>query len=181
MTSHIIQEIRRKEPNAEALIESVLFVADGPVAISRLGRLLNLPQASVDSLLRNLADQYQDRGLRLQRSGNDVQLTTAPECAAIVEEFLGLESSMRLSQAALEVLAIVAYLQPITRPRIESVRGVSSDSSLRTLLGLGLIEEAGRRDSPGRPILYCTTPDFLQYFGISSLDELPPSPMDEEE
>jgi segregation and condensation protein B len=110
-----------------------------------------------------------------------VQLTTAPQASEIIEHFLGLEVTTRLSQAALEVLAIVAYMQPITRPRIDQIRGVNSDGALRTLLSKGLIEEVGRMDTPGRPILYATTPDFLQYFGLSMLQELPPLSADEEE
>ena len=102
-----------------------------------------------------------------------VQFTTAPESSAVVERFLGLEVTTRLSQAAVEVLAIVAFMQPATRPQIDQIRGVNSDSSLRTLLGFGLIEEVGRLETPGRPILYSTTPEFLQYFGLDSLDSLP--------
>ena len=109
-----------------------------------------------------------------------VQLTTAPESSAVVERFLGLEVSARLSQAAIEVLAIIAFIQPVTRPQVDQIRGVNSDSSLRTLLSFGLIEEVGRLETPGRPILYATTPDFLQYFGLNSLGELPPLAEEEE-
>ena len=111
--------------------------------------------------------------MRLQRSGNRVQLVTAPELAPSVERFLGLEARARLSRAALETLAIIAYRQPITRPKIESIRGVGSDSVLRTLLSVGLIEEVGRAPTVGRPILYSTTFEFLQHFGLRSLEELP--------
>jgi segregation and condensation protein B len=92
-----------------------------------------------------------------------------------------LETTSRLSQAALEVLAIVVYMQPTTRPQIDQIRGVNSDAALRTLLSKGLIEELGRMETPGRPILYGTTPEFLQHFGMSSLAELPPLTSDEEE
>jgi len=102
-----------------------------------------------------------------------VQLVTAPEAASYVERFLGLEARTRLSRAALEALAIIAYRQPITRPEIEAIRGVSSDSVLRTLLRVGLIEEVGRASTVGRPILYGTTFEFLQHFGLRSLHELP--------
>jgi segregation and condensation protein B len=110
-----------------------------------------------------------------------VQLTTAPAASAIIERFLGLEMTTRLSQAALEVLAIVAYMQPVTRPQIDDIRGVNSDGALRTLLGKGMVEELGRMETPGRPILYGTTIEFLQYFGLTSVDELPPLAVDEEE
>jgi segregation and condensation protein B len=101
-------------------------------------------------------------------------MTTAPENSAVVERFLGLELTTRLSQAALEVLSIVGFLQPVTRPQVDQIRGVNSDSSLRTLLSQGLIEEMGRMETPGRPILYGTTPEFLQHFGLRSIDDLPP-------
>jgi segregation and condensation protein B len=163
-----------------AMLESILFVASGPVSSSRLGTVLDMSPAAVRSLLFDLEQDYLNRGLRLQWTGQNVQLTTAPESSEIVERFLGLEVTTRLSQAALEVLAIVAYLQPITRPRIDSIRGVNSDGALRTLLGKGLIEEQGRMDTPGRPILYGTTPDFLQHFGLSIIDQLPPLEDEEE-
>ena len=101
-------------------------------------------------------------------------MTTAPEMAEIVERFLGLEATSRLSRAALETLAIVAYQQPVTRPYIEGVRGVSSDGVMKSLLSKGLVQEVGRAEGPGRPILYGTAPDFLQHFGLNSLTELPP-------
>ena len=164
-----------------ALVESMLFVASGPVPVSRLAKVLETTTAVVDALLAELEADYQTRGLRLQRSGNHVQLTTAAEASGVVEHFLGLEVTSRLSQAALEVLAIVAYMQPITRPQIDDIRGVNSDGALRTLLSKGLIEEIGRMETPGRPILYGSTPEFLQHFGLTMLEELPPLQTDEEE
>jgi len=101
-------------------------------------------------------------------------LTTAPELASLVELFLGLEATTHLSRAALETLAIIAYQQPATRPQVDSIRGVNSDSMLKSLLSKGLILESGRTEGPGRPILYSTTPEFLQHFGLSSILELPP-------
>ena len=172
--THVIDEL-----NHTAMLESILFVASGPVSTSRLGTVLDLSPAVIRSLLSDLEQDYMTRGLRLQWIGQNVQLTTAPEASEIVERFLGLELTTRLSQAALEVLAIVAYLQPITRPSIDSIRGVNSDGALRTLLSKGLIEEQGRMDTPGRPILYGTTPEFLQHFGLSIIDHLPP--LDDEE
>lgn len=156
-----------------ALLESLLFVASGPVTPGRLATALETTTAVVENLLESLAEEYQTRGLRLQWSGGAVQLTTAPESAAAVERFLGLEMTTRLSQAALEALAIIAYMQPVTRPQIDHIRGVNSDSSLRVLLSQGLIEEVGRMETPGRPILYGVTPEFMQHFGLSRLEELP--------
>jgi len=163
-----------------AMVESILFVASGPVTTGRLAKVLDTTPAVIENILRSLEVDYQTRGFRLQRSGSYVQLTSAPECSQPVERFLGLEVTTRLSPAALEVLAIIAYMQPATRPQIDSIRGVNSDSSLRTLLGIGLIEEVGRIDQPGRPILYGTTPDFLRHFGLNTLSELPVQ-SDEEE
>lgn len=168
------------ELETSALLESLLFVASGPVSASRLAKALEISPGAVISVLKTMDKEYARRGLRLQWSGNMVQLTTAPESGVVVERFLGLEVTSRLSQAALEVLAIIAFMQPTTRPQIDQIRGVNSDTSLRTLLSTGLIEEIGRKDSPGRPILYGTTPDFLQYFGLLSLEDLPPI-SDEEE
>jgi segregation and condensation protein B len=157
------------------LLESLLFVASGPVSPVRLAAALDISQAAVHELLRKLEEDYQNRGLRLQRSGGGlVQLTSAPEASGAIERFLGLELTTRLSQAALEVLAIVAYLQPATRPQIDQLRGVNSDGALRTLLSKGLVEEVGRLETPGRPILYGTTPDFLQSFGLNVLTDMPP-------
>ncbi len=164
-----------------ALLESILFVASGPVPLQRLAAALETTTTAVKKLLNDLAEQCQQRGLRLQWSGSEVQLTTAPEASSVIEHFLGLEVTTRLSQAALEVLSIVAYLQPITRPQIDQIRGVNSDGSLRTLLSKGLIEENGRLDTPGRPILYGTTPEFLQHFGLEAVIELPPLADNEEE
>jgi segregation and condensation protein B len=160
--------------NTVALIESILFVASGPVSTGRLAKTLDITPTAVTNLLQELESDYQARGLRLQWSGSSVQMTTAPENSAVVERFLGLELTTRLSQAALEVLSIVGFLQPVTRPQVDQIRGVNSDSSLRTLLSQGLIEEMGRMETPGRPILYGTTPEFLQHFGLRSIDDLPP-------
>lgn len=163
------------------LLESLLFVASGPVSPARLATALDISQAAVHELLRKLEEDYHNRGLRLQRSGGGlVQLTSAPEASGVIERFLGLELTTRLSQAALEVLAIVAYMQPATRPQIDQLRGVNSDGALRTLLSKGLVEEVGRLETPGRPILYGTTPDFLQSFGLNALSDMPPLEEDQE-
>ena len=162
-----------------ALLESLLFVASGPVSAARLAAALELSTAAVAGLLRDLAADYAERGLQLQWSDGLVQLTTAAGAGATIERFLGLEVTTRLSPAALEVLAIVAYLQPATRPQIDQLRGVNSDAALRSLLSKGFVQEVGRLEKPGRPILYGTTPDFLQAFGLNSIDEMPR--LDEEE
>jgi segregation and condensation protein B len=158
-----------------AKIEALLFVSSGLVSINHLSKVLELTEGEVESHLADLETHYKmgGHGLRLMRVKTRVQLTTAPNLSQTVEVFLGLEASTTLSQAALEALAIIAYKQPVTRPEIDVIRGVNSDSVIRTLLSKGLIEEMGRADAPGRPIFYGTTPEFLQYFGIESLEALP--------
>ena len=162
-------------------LESLLFVASDMVSVSQLARVLEETPKSVEKMLFTLQEQYANRGLNLQWTDDGVQLTTAPENAELIETFLGLETSTRLSPAAVEVLSIVAYLQPVTRPRIDRIRGVNSDASLRKILTFGLVEELGRSEAPGRPILYGTTPEFLQHFGLDSLDQLPPLPDTDED
>jgi segregation and condensation protein B len=163
----------RHELSLVARVESVLFVAEEPLSAHRLAEALEVTSEQVEQALVELASHYDGRGLRLQRIDSRVQLITAPEAAPYIERFLGLEARMHLSQAALEALAIIAYHQPATRPVIEAIRGVGSDSVLRTLLTAGLIERVGRADAVGRPFLYGTTAEFLQHFGLHSLDELP--------
>lgn len=157
----------------EARLEALLYVSPSPVAVGHLARTLRVSNRMVTKALENLAAEYQQRGLRLQFHQAEVQLTTAPELAVDIERFLHLERVTRLTRAALEVLAIIAYQQPVTRPQIDSIRGVNSDSVLRTLLRHGMIEDVGRTDGPGRPILYKTTAEFLQHFGLTTLHELP--------
>lgn len=167
--------------NKLAQLESLLFVASGATPVSRLARALDETSRSVEKLLDQLQEQYVSRGLNLQWTDEGVQMTSAPENASIVETFLGLETNTRLSPAAVEVLAIVAHMQPVTRPHIDRIRGVNSDGSLRKLLTFGLVEELGRSEAVGRPILYGTTPEFLQHFGLDSLDQLPELPAIEED
>jgi segregation and condensation protein B len=158
-----------------AKIEGLLFVSSGLVSVNQLAKALGISENDIESNLSALEDHYKQsgHGLRLMRVKSRVQLTTAPEISKTVESFLDLETSSTLSQAALETLAIIAYKQPVTRPEVDVIRGVNSDAVMRTLLSKGLIDEHGRADSPGRPIIYGTTPEFLQYFGLESLDKLP--------
>ena len=170
----------QSDRNLTAQIEALLFVAPGPVSTPQLAAALETSTREVEAGLDALEEIYRGRGLRLQKHAGKVQITSAPEYGELVERFLGLEASSRLSRAALEALAIVAYQQPITRPEIDAIRGVNSDGVLKSLLSKGLIQEAGRAERPGRPILYNTTPDFLSHFGLSSLTELPPLVREEE-
>lgn len=166
------------DENLLARLEALLFVAPGSVTAAQLAVALELPirqiEKSLDYLEYHLQQTSPPRGIRLQRHQNRFQLTTAPELAAVVENFLGLEITSRLSRAALEALAIIAYQQPVTRPEIDAIRGVNSDGVLKSLLSKGLIQEMGRAERPGRPILYSSTSEFLQIFGLNSLTELPP-------
>jgi segregation and condensation protein B len=163
------------------LLESLLFVANGPTGQTQLKRVLELTTSELDEALTALEQRYTGRGLQLQRKGNTVQLVTAPEAAPYVERFLGLEISGKLSSAALETLALVAYRQPITRAEIEAVRGVNCDGVLRTLMARELIVEIDRLDTPGRPIRYGASHKFLQYFGLRDNRDLPPLPTGEGE
>lgn len=166
----------------QASLEALLFVAPGAVTPAQLAAALELTTPEVERGLDELEALYQSaipaRGLRLQRYRGRVQITTPPAAAPAVERFLGLEASSRLSRAALESLAIILYRQPVTRPQIDAVRGVNSDGVLKSLLLKGLVQEVGRAEAPGRPILYSATPECLQYFGLSSLSELPPLNLD---
>lgn len=163
-----------EELSLSAKIEAMLFVSAEPVPVQQLSQALDVTASVVERGLKELDEALKLRGLRLQRNAGRVQLTTAPELAGLVETFLGLEAISHLSRAALETLAIIAYQQPVTRPQVDAIRGVNSDGMMKSLLSKGLIQESGRTEGPGRPILYSTTPEFLQHFGLSSIMELPP-------
>jgi len=160
----------------ENLIEALLFVADGPVSLEDLAQAADCDRDTIDRATQRLSEVLAIRGLRIVRVGSRVQMVTAPEAGPIIERFLGLNISAKLSAAALETLAIIAYRQPITRAQIEGIRGANSDGVLRTLLARSLISPVGRLEQVGRPVLFGTTFEFLHYFGIQSLDELPRLP-----
>ncbi len=160
-------------------LEALLIAAPGLTSIDQLSKAIEVNKSQVESLLNILAQHYVDcHGIRLQKVKNQYQLTSAAEQAELIEKFLGLEVTSRLTQQAMEVLAIVAYKQPTTRPEIDSIRGVNSDTVVRSLLNKGLIEELGRSEMPGRPFLYGVTEDFLLHFGLDSLDQLPEMDLD---
>jgi segregation and condensation protein B len=166
------------EADLPRLIESLLFVASSPTAIGQLAQVFRVDEPTIEASLEKLAESCvaERRGLTLQRKGDQIQLTTVPEAGPHIERFLGLDLTTRLSQAALESLATIAYRQPITRAQIEAIRGVNCDGVLRTLLARGLVEPVGRLEQVGRPFLYGTTFQFLQYFGLEDLDQLPALP-----
>jgi segregation and condensation protein B len=166
----------RTGPPLEMLLETLLFVADGPVEVERMQRALEADREATEAAIARLTESYRGRGVRLQRRGQTLQLVSAPEAAEHVERFLGLSDGGRLSAASLETLAIVAYRQPVTRAKIEAVRGVNADYAIRALLARNLIQEVGRLETVGRPTVFGTTFEFLQYFGLESLDRLPALP-----
>ena len=167
---------RPQPPPTEKLkgvLESLLFVAQGPVDVGVLARVLRVETGQVDEAVERLAAECRDRGVRIQRDGLYVQMVTDPEASAYVERLLGMDHQQRLSHAALEALAIIAYRQPIIRTEVETVRGVNVEGVLKTLLEKRLIRVMGRRNVVGRPLIYGTTNEFLQLFGLKALSELP--------
>lgn len=168
-------------PELAHVIEAILFVAGEPVDVKELQRALEVTEAETAQAIDRLESDYDyhRRGICLKRFGTHVQLSTRAEYAPYVERLLQPIQKQSLSQSAMETLAVVAYRQPVTRLEIEAVRGVKCDYSVQSLVHKGLIEEVGRKDTLGRPILYGTTDAFLAHFGLSSLDELPLPPEDQ--
>ncbi len=166
-----------------SVVESLLFVAGRPLELADLRKLLGVDDDALRAAVAELGASYtrDGRGLRLQQSGALVQLVSAPENARFVAALLGMPTHARLTTPALETLAIIAYRQPISRAQLESIRGVNSDRALATLLQHGLVMEVGRAATVGRPILFGTTLDFLQQFGLSGIDALPAVILPEED
>jgi segregation and condensation protein B len=167
-----VRECGQSRDDLEAVVEALLLAAPGPSTIAELAYGAEASAAGVEAAL-DLLESRSDRGWVLHRHGDHVQFATSPQFARYVRRFLGLEREAKLSNAALEALAIIAYQQPVTRAAIEAVRGVDSTGVIATLLNRGLIETLGRSDGLGQPYVYATTPAFLQHFGIQSLDQLP--------
>ncbi len=184
------ESLRSKAPRYElahldpgrrlAILESILFVASGPLKVDDIHEATGWPAILIEQDLLSLADNYASRGLELTKSGGAWRLTTASFTAPWVERFLRSESKRRLSKAQLETLAVVAYRQPVTRAEIENYRGARSDRPLSQLEDLNLIKCVGRSSVPGHPIQYGTTADFLRYFGLNSLAALPEISMEAE-
>lgn len=167
--------VNEKSLSLVAALEALLFVSDGPVEVTSLAKAVAVSSEELYAALKTLAYQLEEhgRGVRLQEHNGKFQLVTLPTCAPLIETFLNIDTSTKLSAPALETLAIIAYRQPVTRSQIEAVRGVDSAGILRSLLQRGLIEEAGRLEGVGRPIVYNVTDLFMQHFGLTGLDELP--------
>ncbi len=168
----------------ESAVESILFVAGEPVEAEHICRALEVDRQTLDAVCQRMAGQYQyeRRGIRLLKLNDAYQMTSAPEHAELIRSIFTQRKRLKLSQAALEVLAVIAYYQPATRAYVDQVRGVDSSYTVNMLLERDLIEECGRLAVPGRPLLYRTTNEFLRSFHLTSLDDLPElPPIDEEE
>ena len=157
-------------------LEALLFVSDEPVASIVLAQALEVERREADELCEELSRGYEERaaGIVLRNVAGGWRLTTGPDSAPVVERYVLASRHTRLTKAALETLSIIAYKQPVTRHQIASIRGVNSDGVLRALLDRGLVAEVGREEGPGRPMLYGTTPEFLERLGLPSLASLPP-------
>jgi segregation and condensation protein B len=162
---------------SEAQLEALLFVAERPLTRREIATVAGVDRAVVDARLGDLEVALADRGVRLVLSGDRVELVTAPDAGALIARYVGADA-IRLSPASLETLAIVVYRQPVTKAAVERIRGVDSDYTIRTLLHRRLVVELGRAETPGRPFLYGTGFEFLERFGLTSLDELPPLEVD---
>ena len=164
-------------------IEAILFGAGEAVGIRDLAKALRVEEKELKETLKKIGSEYdyEQRGFMLKRFGEKVQLATRPLYSEDVLRLLQPVQQQSLSQAAMETLAVVAYKQPVTRAEVEQIRGVKCDYSLQSLMMKGLIQEAGRKDTIGRPILYATTDMFLSHFGIQGLEDLPPLPETEKE
>ena len=162
--------------NIKYAIEGILFAAGEPVKASKLAVVLDSDIDTVKNAVDELKNEYNEnkRGFSIIDIMDGYQICSRPEYYAYIQEILGEQRNQPLSNAAMEALAIIAYRQPITKGQIERIRGVNSDGCVNRLYERGLIDEAGRLDAPGRPILYVTTDTFLRCFGLSSPDELPP-------
>jgi segregation and condensation protein B len=157
-------------------LEAVLFVADEPLSSATLAQAVEIDRQEAERLLESLAEDHARRGsgIVLRRVAGGWRLFTNPDAAPAVERFVLSSRHSRLTKAALETLAIVAYKQPVTRHQISAIRGVDSEGVLRALVDRGLLAEVGREEGPGRPVLYGTTSSFLERLGLASIGDLPP-------
>ena len=173
-----VEEPRIAPSELTGMLEALLFVCDAPASPNQFAQALSRPEAEILAGLADLQELYKQtgRGLRLQERNGRYSLVPPPQAAGVIEAFLNLDLSSHLSAPALEALAIVAYRQPVTKAQVEAVRGVDCGGVLRTLLQRGLIEEVGRLETVGRPILYGVTDFFMQHFGLENMQELPPLP-----
>lgn len=168
----------------QGAIEAILFASGEPVSLDRLCKVLELDSQTAARLVQNLMDEYnndENKGIRIVKLEDSFQMCTNGEYSTMVRQVLDMRRNTPLSQAAMEVLAIIAYNQPVTKAFIEQIRGVDCSGVVGSLTAKGLVEERGRLELPGRPLLYGTTQNFLRCLNISSLQELPPLPQKQEE
>lgn len=174
--TEITEHSRRSHPEGKSILEALLFVSNEPVSVAYLSKILELQEQEVRSMLDELAREYDERsgGLVIAEIAEGYQMFTRPDLGSWIRKFNTLSVSHRLSQPALEALSIIAYKQPITKVEIDQLRGVNSEGALKSVLDKRLIKIVGRKEAPGRPFLYGTTREFLQYFGLKNLGDLPP-------
>ncbi len=165
--------MKKDNEKIKSFIESILLVAEKPVSIKELSSSIGQMNSEIQKALTELINEYKNKGIKIIKKGEYFSLVTDPENSEIVGKFLNEELRHDLSDAAIETLSVITYKQPVTRVEIEDIRGVQSDQLLRNLMIRGLITEVGRKETPGRPILYGTTMEFMQYFGFSNESQIP--------
>lgn len=160
----------------EAVVESLLFISGEAVSLSAIAQTIEMDKATAKAIVQSLADKYEEeqRGIRIVEINDAYQMCTAAECFEYIRNMYKSPQRQGLTQSLLETLAIIAYKQPITKGQIEEIRGVSADHAVNKLVEKKLVCEVGRQNTPGKPILFGTTDDFLRYFGFKSVGELPP-------
>jgi len=164
-----------EEREKRSLLEALLFLSGEPLLFSSVKKVMDLNEADFKRVMSELMAEYNNRegGILIIEVAGGYQMVTAPRFGPLIKAFKGVQATSKLSMAALETLAIIAYKQPIIKAEIERVRGVNSDGVLKTLLDRRLIKIMGKKEAPGRPLFYGTTQEFLQYFGLKDLTELP--------
>ena len=170
--------------NLKSVIESLLFAWGEPLNISEISRILNIKSFVVTDTIEDMMKSYNndtDKGLMIQKFGNSYQITTKKENYEFIQMLLQTSVNKSLSTAAMEILSIIAYKQPVTKVEIELIRGVKSSNVIKGLIDKKLIKEVGKMDKPGRPSLYATTDEFLRHFGLNSINELPKLKLESEE
>jgi len=170
--------------NLKSIIESLLFAWGEPLNISEISKIINIKAFVISQTLNDMMMNYSedlDRGLIIQKFGNSYQLTTKKDNFEFIQSLLQTSVNRSLSTAAMEILSIIAYKQPVTKVEIELIRGVKSTTVIKGLVDKKLIKEVGKLDKPGRPTLYATTDEFLRHFGLNSIDELPVLETEDEE
>lgn len=173
--------VNKETIKLKGIVEGLLFASgDEGMTVQQLSKIIQVDKSAITHIIEELIFDYEheNRGMMILKSNEVFHLTTKPEHNEYYKRYIQNPRSSRMSQASLETLAIIAYQQPITKTEIEEIRGVNSDYAVQTLLARSLVENVGRKDTIGRPILYATTKEFLTYFGLTSLDELPPLPKD---